>query len=125
MEQKMNSLFTFLSANLFWKKAGEDLEGNKYFYKNLKKNKQKRLILYNKKPDATNIPPEWQSWLTGTIESIPKDFKTYSWQKKHQANQTGTPKAYSPNLNLYNKNSKNKLKIYSSWKPNKLKINND
>ena len=88
---------------------GSDDFGNKYY----KNKKNERWVIYSNNIEATKISSEWYLWMHHTIDKIPdkKDSK-YSWQKKHQANQTGSNNSYKPT-----KIRKNDLgKKYETWK---------
>ena len=88
---------------------GSDDFGNKYY----KNKKNERWVIYANNIEATKISSEWYLWMHHTIDKIPdkKDSK-YTWQKKHQANQTGSNNSYKPT-----KIRKNDLgKKYETWK---------
>ena len=100
---------TFLKTLFFGKYVGSDDFGNKYY----KNKKNERWVIYANNIEATKISSEWYLWMHHTIDKIPdkKDSK-YSWQKKHQANQTGSNNSYKPT-----KIRKNDLgKKYETWK---------
>ena len=63
----LNNLGTIISTFLFGKRIGEDNFGNIYY---LNKN-NKRWVLYYKNNDASSVPPEWQAWLTFTVNDLP------------------------------------------------------
>jgi len=104
------TLGTFLHTLVFGNVVGEDQFGNKYYQD---KNDTKRWVIYNGEVDASKIPVEWYSWIHFTPNKIEKDHnpKKYQWQKSHQANLTGTEKAYFPN-----KNKNANKKKYKTWK---------
>ena len=109
--------------------VGKDEKDNKYYKSNIVHGtkKEKRWVLYenNKNNDPTFINPAWHSWLHHVTNDVPNNIKIkkrFYWQKKLSPNQTGTEKAYKPTGHLLNKNkSKDKIKIYESWDPNKNK----
>ena len=103
---------TFLYTLFFGKFVGIDEFGNKYY----QNSKDKRWVIYKHYTEASQIPPEWHSWIHFLTRNIPEgEFKKFSWQKKHQENLTGTENAYKPEGSLTSKTRKN-LKKYETWK---------
>tara|TARA_B100000886_G_scaffold339818_1_gene306501 strand:- start:587 stop:946 length:360 start_codon:yes stop_codon:yes gene_type:complete len=101
---------TYIYTLFFGKYVGKDFFGNKYY-----QNKNKRWVIYAKDVEATKITSEWYLWMHGTIEQPPtveKKEKTFSWQKKHTQNLSGTDKAYKPNKIQ----KTDKFKKYETWK---------
>ena len=87
----------FLLKISFWARrytcVGQDCYGNTYYETPLKK----RLVLYTNAPEASKISPEWHSWIHYVSDHIPDTGDTtYSWQKKHLPNLTGTIFAHQP-----------------------------
>ena len=108
----LNNLGTIISTFLFGKKIGEDNFGNIYY---LNKN-NKRWVLYYKNNDASSVPPEWQAWLTYTVNDLPnKKDKKKKWQIKHEPNKTGLNYIMKKNK----QEKKEEISSYNSWKPNK------
>ena len=99
-------ILTFFSGKL----KGKDEFGNKYYENSL----GKRWVIYRGSVEATNIPPNWYSWIHFT-SSKPPDFykKKYSWEKEHTPNLSGTKNAYRPKKIIENKTIKKK---YETWK---------
>ena len=103
------TLGTFLKTLFFGKYVGQDEYGNKYY----KSRKDERWVIYSKNIEASKITSDWYLWIHHTVDKVPdnKEIK-YSWQKKHQANQTGTSKSFKPI-----KIRKNAIKKkYDTWK---------
>ena len=101
-------IYTFLNG----KYIGSDNDGNKYYIN--KKKVEKRWVIYNGQIDASKINADWHDWIHSRTNEIPKNEKNYkSWYKKHQMNNTGTDKFYSPK----NSGSKKNDKSYESWSP--------
>lgn len=101
-------IYTFLNG----KYIGSDNDGNKYYIN--KKNVENRWVIYNGQIDASKINADWHDWIHSRTDEIPKNEKNYkSWYKKHQMNNTGTDKFYSPK----NSGSKKNDKSYESWSP--------
>ena len=117
----MNSITTLIATKIFGKKVGEDSQGNIYYVKLNKKNKEKRWVIYNQDPEGSSVPPKWQAWLTGTTNVVPTKDSSYNWQIKHRTNPTGTSEAYNSTQNIFNKNFKKKHASYRSWSPNSIK----
>ena len=89
-------LYTLLNGNL----VGVDSFGNRYYSgRNRKLNKrERRWVLYKGLPEASKVPSEWHAWLHHTVDEPLTElaFKSWSWQKKHIPNLTGTINAYRP-----------------------------
>ena len=99
-------ILTFFSGKL----KGTDEFGNKYY--NSKSGK--RWVIYKDAVEASNIPPNWYSWIHFTSNKLPdSNQKKYSWEKRHVPNLTGTNKAYRPKKIIERKNIKKK---YETWK---------
>ena len=77
----MNNMVTLLITKLFGKKAGEDHLGNKYFYRLVKNNKEKRWVIYKGEPDGSSVPSHWQAWLTGLQTPFPLIRKNINGKK--------------------------------------------
>ena len=100
---------TFLKTLFSGIYVGKDIFGNKYY----KNKKDERWVIYSSNIEATRITSDWYLWIHHTIDKIPDDkIKKYSWQKKHQENQTGTSNSFKPV-----KIRKNEIKKkYETWK---------
>ena len=100
---------TFLKTVFFGKYVGSDEYGNKYYMSK----KNERWVIYSKNIEATKITSDWYLWIHHTTDKIPDDkVKKFSWQKKHQENQTGTSNSFKPV-----KIRKNEIKKkYETWK---------
>jgi len=117
-------LRTLLNGTLI----GEDEFGTKYyeekkhFFKGFPKfgqpRKKRRWAVFKKEAEASQIPSHWHGWLHYTTDEIPETahlHQTYTWQKEHQPNLTGTPKTYRPKGSLM---SAHKIrKDYEAWTP--------
>ena len=116
------SLGTVLYTYLYGKFVGRDESNNKYYCnsKNFEDLKAKRWVIFKGDIEASKIPPHWHAWLHKSINTPPLNYKhKYSWQKNHEANMTGTDKAYYPDTHPLSKNYKSDaLKSeYESWSP--------
>lgn len=111
-------------------KVGVDDYGNKYF--ELKRTdsfgRKKRYCLYNGKPEASKISPEWFPFMHYQIEAsdVIKNRKQYKWQRNALPDLTLSEIKYLPKnhplfdeeRNLYNaKGAGNPIKM-KFWKPN-------
>ena len=100
---------TFLKTLFFGKCVGSDEYGNKYYMNK----KNERWVIYSKNIEATKITSDWYLWIHHTTDKIPDDkIKKYSWQKKHQENQTGTSNSFRP-VKIRKDEVKKK---YETWK---------
>lgn len=81
------------------KQVGTDEMGNIYYEGPLSTyGLPKRWVVYKGYADASAIPPGWHGWMHHRTNIAPPqdDYKPRDWQKAHQANLTGTAKAYRP-----------------------------
>ncbi|KAE8748373.1 hypothetical protein FOCC_FOCC005009, partial [Frankliniella occidentalis] len=83
--------------------VGTDQFGNKYYENNNYFFGRNRWVEYNLAVgydyDASMVPPEWFGWLHYRTDYRPCEDPTrpsYSWQKPHIMNQSGTPYEYVP-----------------------------
>ena len=103
---------TFIYTLFTGKSVGNDQFGNKYY----SNSKGKRWVIYKNNIEASKIPPEWHLWIHYLSKDKPSDkTSSFSWQKKHEENLTGTNKAYKPDGSLLS-NSKKNMKKYETWK---------
>eukprot|EP01130_Rhizamoeba_saxonica_P016987 TRINITY_DN79_c0_g1_i1.p1 TRINITY_DN79_c0_g1~~TRINITY_DN79_c0_g1_i1.p1 ORF type:complete len:156 (+),score=41.56 TRINITY_DN79_c0_g1_i1:66-533(+) len=85
--------------------VGTDRYGNKYY----EQKDPSEVVVYgrtrwiefssNWNPDASDIPPEWHSWLHHTGDRTGTDIRKYEPQRfhlPHHRNTTGTEEAYVP-----------------------------
>ncbi len=99
-------IHTFFSGKL----KGIDEFGNKYYESKL----GKRWVIYKDTVEASNIPPNWYSWIHFISNKPPNhNQRKYAWEKKHVPNLTGTNEAYRPKKIIESKIIKKK---YESWK---------
>ena len=103
-------IWSFFNGNV----VGEDEYGNRYFSN---KEDTKRWVIYGGQVEATTVNPEWNNWLRFTSANKPENSSYYNWQIKHAPNQSGTSKAYFPQLSIFNKNDDNKKVDYEKWSP--------
>ena len=103
---------TFFYTLIYGKLAGEDDFGNKYYFSS----SGNRWVIYQNYIESSKIPAEWHLWIHFLTDKKPVDNQhKYNWQKKHQANLTGTKHAYKPD-GLLSSDSKKNMKKYETWK---------
>ncbi len=97
-------LFAWWTGNTYgtrlftWRKGvpvGEDEFGNRYYRE---RKGAKRWVIYRDLAEASKVPPDWHGWLHHTVDEPPtqQNYSPRPWQISHQANMTGTPRAYRP-----------------------------
>ena len=111
-------IYTFVNGIL----VGRDEFGNRYYRgKGRKLNgRERRWVVYKGKAEASNVPPEWHAWLHFTVDEplTEQAAMAQSWQKTHQANLTGTPKAYRPKGHELEGGSRSPYSgDYEAWSP--------
>ncbi len=101
----MTTLGTRLLTWLRGELVGGDAYGNRYY--RLKRAKppvrgggragrERRWVIYLGEPEGSKVPSEWHAWLHHTVDEVPGPRTRYAWEKDHEPNQTGTPRAYHP-----------------------------
>ncbi|WOK37378.1 NADH:ubiquinone oxidoreductase subunit NDUFA12 [Sphingomonas sp. C3-2] len=81
------------------RKVGEDHLGNVYYEGRAQDGRRgRRWVIYKGLNDSSRVPPEWHSWLHGTISGTPDEVMppARAWQVEPMPNLTGTPQAYRP-----------------------------
>ncbi len=83
------------------RQVGSDIFGNRYYEHKTRSNSDgrlKRWVIYRGMVEPSKVPPEWHAWLHYSIEEVPSesDKNSFSWQKLHLPNLTGTRYAYRP-----------------------------
>lgn len=103
----------------WWKgrEVGKDEFNNRYFTE--KSGGKRRWVIYEGAPDASKVPAEWHAWLHHTKNEVPSDEKpTYSWEKSHVKNLTGTTEAYRPGGSILSNRERQKSgSDYEAWTP--------
>jgi NADH:ubiquinone oxidoreductase subunit len=87
-------LFTLLKG----RRLGSDAAGNVYYEERRPRPgyRSRRWVAYAGTPEASDVPPEWHSWLHYTTDAPLSDTARRPWQKPYVPNQTGTPAGYRP-----------------------------
>ena len=63
-------------------------------------------MIYKGTVEASNIPPNWYSWIHFTTDKLPNSSqKKYFWEKAHVPNLTGTKEAYRPKKIIENRSN--------------------
>ena len=78
---------TALWTRRFGDEVGRDEFGNVYYQD--KKDPARRWVIYNGNNDGSRVPPDWQLWLSGTIDELPD--KALPPVRKFQQKPTAEP----------------------------------
>lgn len=94
----MATLGTLLYTWAKGKLVGTDTSGNRYYVEKspAKGRRTKRWVVYNGEVEPSRVPAEWHAWLHYTTDAPLTFVARKAWQKPHEANATGTAKAYLP-----------------------------
>ena len=113
------TITTRLHTLLFGKLVGTDTFGNRYFTEKKTSRKQaKRWVLSNGKAEPSKVPPQWHGWLHYTLDAPVAEGQSYSWEKPHVPNLTGTKGAYVPPGHLLAGGRREaSTSDYQAWKP--------
>ena len=102
---------------------GKDDAGNTYFEEKraLSGPRKRRYVIYAGVAEASSVPPDWFGWLHHLVETPPSQvaLPRKAWEKPHQANMTGTARAYHPPGSLARKEPARPMDGYEAWVPNK------
>jgi NADH:ubiquinone oxidoreductase subunit len=81
---------------------------------------ERRWVIYRGIAEASMVPPSWHGWLHHTVDVPPTQEKarTYSWEKPHRPNLTGTPAAHRPSGSTLAQGRRPKATgDYKAWNP--------
>ena len=114
----MTTSVTRLLTLLHGKPVGRDSLNNRYYEeKRFPKHRPPRrwVVFHSNHPEeASAITPAWHAWIHHTTKNPPTQSTTprlrHVWQKPHQPNPTGTPKAFTPKKQI-------NTQPYQAWKP--------
>ncbi|MBM3643771.1 MAG: NADH:ubiquinone oxidoreductase subunit NDUFA12 [Alphaproteobacteria bacterium] len=110
-------LFTWLRGE----QVGSDREGNRYFQDKrvVAGRRRRRWVVYKGETEASRVPPDWHGWLHYTTDQVPPagGLPRKSWQKEHQANLTGSDRAYRPAGHALAQGGEKPKAPYEAWKP--------
>ncbi len=94
---------TLVWTRLYGEFVGEDEFGNRYYRTRDGKidpslGFERRWVVFNGYAEASTIPPSWHGWMHHIVDEPPtqRPYEPREWQKPHQPNLTGTPRAYRP-----------------------------
>ena len=107
------ALFTWRKGELI----GTDSQGNGYYRE---RNGNKRWVMYSNGIEASEVPPEWDAWLHGTVDLPPSEAPPVlkEWEQDHIPNMTGTSAAYHPTGSLERGGTRHRATgDYEAWEP--------
>ena len=98
------------------KRVGSDAFGNVYY---ATADGKKRWVIYRNQAEASLVPPEWHGWLHYTVDVPPTEesYAPHPWEKRHEPNLTGTPRAYRPPGSTLNPIPAKPPLDYEPWQP--------
>ncbi|MCL6229581.1 NADH:ubiquinone oxidoreductase subunit NDUFA12 [Bartonella bilalgolemii] len=103
------------------KRIGEDQFGNIYYEGSRHKDGYlRRWVIYKDYSEASSIPPGWHGWIHHRCDIPPteENYQSYSWEKSHILNMTGTSEAYRPKGSIaYNHGYFYAREDYDAWLP--------
>jgi NADH:ubiquinone oxidoreductase subunit len=116
---------TQLWTRLYGEFVGEDEFGNRYYRTRNGKidptlGVERRWVTYNGIAEASKVPPGWHGWLHHVADLPPTQDKprSYPWEKPHQPNLTGTPRAHRPSGSTLAQGRRPKATgDYQAWTP--------
>lgn len=95
--------------------TGQDRYGNRYYTERFltpsaTARRPRRWVMFKGLAEGSKVPPEWHGWLHYTTDQKPAEAAAlYNWQKPHEPNLTGGPRAYRPRKRIPGR--------YSPWIP--------
>ena len=116
----MTTLGTMIYTWAKGRQVGTDQGGNRYFVERHppKGRRIKRWVVYKGPVEASRIPPEWHAWLHYTSDQPLTGTDRPGWVQPHQANLTGTAKAYlPPGHDLRGGQRERATGDYEAWQP--------
>jgi NADH:ubiquinone oxidoreductase subunit len=134
MKQFLAKFFTWWSGQTFgtqlwtWRfgeLVGTDEQGNRYYRTAGGKidpslGFERRWVIYNGYAEASRIPPGWYGWMHHRFDTPPTqdNYKPREWEKPHQPNLTGSPRAYRPPGSILSDGNRQKATgDYQPWTP--------
>jgi NADH:ubiquinone oxidoreductase subunit len=109
----------------FGTKVGTDEFGNSYYSRpdpsrTAGGTAERRWVTYAGYSDASQIPAGWHAWMHHRSDVAPSDeaYKPRDWQKAHQPNGTGSPRAYRPKGSILGQDTRPRVTgDYDAWTP--------
>lgn len=103
------------------KLVGKDDGGNSYYEGGMdSEGRTRRWVIYNGASDPSTIPPGWHGWMHHRTDVSPaaEKYAANFWQRPHQANMTGTARAYRPKGSIFNEGQRPQVTgDYDAWTP--------
>lgn len=103
------------------KRVGEDQAGNVYYEGGTdSEGRTRRWVIYNGPSEPSAIPPGWHGWIHHRTDLSPaaETYAAKPWELAHQANQTGTARAYRPKGSILNQGARPRVTgDYDAWTP--------
>ncbi len=98
MQGMSNTIGTRVFTWFHGRQVGADAMGNRYFEDRRPRSgmRDRRWVLYFGQPEASDVPPEWHSWLHHTTDVPLPELGRKPWQLPHRPNATGTVASYRP-----------------------------
>jgi NADH:ubiquinone oxidoreductase subunit len=108
--------------------VAKDDFGNRYFLEKEARHsmKARRWVIYDGLAEASKVPPEWNAWLHHTVTTPPSEVPhmVKPWEKVHEPNWTGTPRAYHPKGSLALEGERAAATgDYEAWSPDEAGAN--
>ena len=109
-----------------WRKGrqvGQDDLGNRYFVQRRgvgPLGKPRRWVVYTDLAEPSKVSADWHGWLHHTVDQPPTNerYRPHPWQKPHEMNPTGTPRAHRPQGSILAAGNRPKATgDYEAWKP--------
>lgn len=102
--------------------VGRDGMGNQYFEERRPSRpdgRARRWVVYaGRAREASLVPPEWHAWLHFTTDAPLSEAGRRDWQRPHEPNLTGTPRAYRPRGHDYRGGHRAGISAdYEPWAP--------
>jgi len=118
----MATIGTRLHTLLYGKYVGTDTFGNRYYTERraAKDRRTRRWVVYKGMAEASKVPALWHGWLHYTMDEVPRENSTssYDWQKEHIPNLTGTAGAYVPPGHIHRGAKRDaSTSDYEAWTP--------
>jgi NADH:ubiquinone oxidoreductase subunit len=115
------NLGTWLFTKLHGRQVGTDSAGNIYYTDRRPRpggGRVRRWVAYAGAPEASEVPPEWHSWLHYTTDAPLLEVPRLPWQKPHLPNETGTALSYRPPGHDYEGGKRDRATgDYEAWTP--------
>ena len=111
------TLNTQVWTALYGEKVGEDEQGNIYYQS---KKGDRRWVIFNGPSEPSAIPPGWHGWMHHRTDVSPaaETYAAKPWEQAHQANMTGTGRAYRPKGSILNQGARPHVTgDYDAWTP--------